>query len=451
MSDRSLLRLAAMLYNVPLLVLPERAETIERVFAAYVERRTAELPKLEAEPPREDAAMLVPMRRTEAGYSITDRGVAVLNVHGTLVQRAGSLDALSGLTGYNRLGAQLDAALRDPLVRGVVLSVDSPGGEVAGAFQFAEMVATAPKPIWGVADELAASAAYLIASATARLFMPETAQVGSVGVVMLHQDRSAQVERSGVRYTPIYAGAKKIDGSSLGPLSETARADLQARVDEVYQMFVNAVADYRGIDAEAIRATEAGMLSTSAAIASKFADEQGTLTTAILAMQEKVAGFGFSYKSRAPRAIHGGLMSNETKESAAPATVEALANERAAGYAAAEKELVPKAIADGAKAERERIRAILEHAESADRPKAAMHVAMATAMTVDEAAAFLAGLPKEAPAKAENALDVAMRAAPNPKIGADAERERAAPGATLSSQKIYANRAKALGTLAVVK
>ncbi len=233
MSDRSLLRLAAMLYNVPLLVLPERAETIERVFAAYVERRTAELPKLEAEPPREDAAMLVPMRRTEAGYSITDRGVAVLNVYGTLVQRAGSLDALSGLTGYNRLGAQLDAALRDPLVRGVVLSVDSPGGEVAGAFQFAEMVATAPKPIWGVADELAASAAYLIASATARLFMPETAQVGSVGVVMLHQDRSAQVERSGVRYTPIYAGSKKIDGSSLGPLSETARADLQARVDEV--------------------------------------------------------------------------------------------------------------------------------------------------------------------------------------------------------------------------
>ena len=144
-------------------------------------------------------------------------------------------------------------------------------------------------------------------------------------------------------------------------------------------------------------------------------------------------------------------MSNETKESAAPATVEALANERAAGYATAEKELVPKAIADGAKAERERIRGILAHAEAAERPKAAMHVAMSTAMPVEEAAAFLAGLPKETPAKAENALDAAMRNTPNPKVGADSERAAAAPGARLSSRDIYANRAKAHGTLAVVK
>lgn len=421
-------RLAERLYNEPLMLLPEKAEVIERVFAAYQAGDEAKLPKWE--PEREHAALLVPARRTEAGYSLTAHGVAIVPMMGSLVQRAGGLDAMSGLTGYNRVTAMLDAAMRDPLVRGVVLDVDSPGGEVAGAFELASFIANAPKPVYAVANELAASAAYLIASAATEIYLPSTAQVGSVGVVLLHQDRSEVIAKSGVRYTPIFAGAKKVDGSSLTPLTEGARLDLQARVDDVYEQFVAAVAQRRGIKPTAVRATEAGMLSASRAVADGFADRVGTLTDAITAMQAEFAKPSYQFNTRAERAAERiNAMTQEAKQAAA-ATATELANERAAGFAAAEKEIAPKAKAEGANEERARIAAILAHDEAKERPTAARQVAMETDMTVEKAAKFLAGLPTEAPAKIANPLADKMRGT-NPNIGTGGDDPAKKPAAVV--------------------
>ncbi|MCC6378531.1 MAG: S49 family peptidase [Burkholderiales bacterium] len=439
-------RLAERLYNEPLLLLPEKAEVIERVFAAYQAGDEAKLPKWE--PEREHAALLVPARRTEAGYSLTAHGVAIVPMMGSLVQRAGGLDAMSGLTGYNRVTAMLDAAMRDPLVRGVVLDVDSPGGEVAGAFELASFIANAPKPVYAVANELAASAAYLIASAATEIYLPSTAQVGSVGVVLLHQDRSEVIAKSGVRYTPIFAGAKKIDGSSLTPLSEGARLDLQARVDDVHEQFIAAVAERRGIKPKAVRDTEAGMLSASRAVAEGFADKVGTLTDAITALHAELARPGFTLKTRAA-SEDGSLIADgggkdedmsKTIEQPAAATATDLANERAAGYAQAEKDLTPKAKAEGATEERARIAAILAHDEAKERPAAARQVAMETDMPVATAAKFLAGLPKESPTKPANALAAAMP--PNPSIGAGGEKPDKPAGKTINAQGIFAKRAE---------
>lgn len=441
-------RLAERLYGTPLLLMPDKAFVIERVFAAYEEGKQGDLPRHEIE--REHAALLIPARRTEHGYSVTDRGVAIVPVMGSLVQRAGGLDALSGLTGYNMVTQRLDAALRDPMVKGVVLDVDSPGGEVAGAFQLADYIAQATKPVWAVANELAASAAYLIASAAVRLYMPSSAQVGSVGVVMLHQDRSEVIAKSGVRYTPIYAGAKKIDGTSLMPLSEGARLDLQGRVDEVYALFVDAIAEQRGLKAAAVRGTEGGMLSTERAIADGFADEMGTLTDAIAAMQAEVAQYGYRFQPRASRAFEEELtMSQQAKETpAAPATttatVDQLAAERAAGYAQAEKDLTPKARADGVAAERERVKAITTCEAAKDRPALAAHIAFETDMTAEAAQAMLAKAAPEGSAKPANALDAAMRGT-NPKVGADGEPVAAPAKSQISAATIYDIRSKAHG------
>lgn len=431
-------RLAERLYNAPLLLMPEKAEVIERVFASYQAGDEDKLPKWE--PEREHGALLVPARRTEAGYSLTAHGVAIIPMMGSLVQRAGGLDALSGLTGYNRVTSQIDAALRDPLVRGIILDVDSPGGEVAGAFELASFIADASKPVYAVANELAASAAYLIASAATEIYLPSTAQVGSVGVVLLHQDRSDVVAKSGVRYTPIFAGAKKLDGSSLTPLSEGARLDLQARVDDVYDQFVAAVAERRGLKPAAVRATEAGMLSASRAVEDGFADRIGTLTDAINAMQAEIARPSFTFKPRAVRASERIEAMTQEAGKAAAATATELANERAAGYASAEKELTPKAKADGAAEERARIAAILAHDEAKDRPAAARQIAMATSMNVEDAAKFLAGLPKESLAKSVNPLDAAMP--PNPKIDVGGEMPDKSAGKTINAQGIFARRAE---------
>lgn len=439
-------RLAERLYGAPLMMMPDKAFIIESVFAAYQEGDEAKLPKWE--PEREHAALAVQARRQEAGYSLTQAGVAIVPMMGSLVQRAGGLDALSGITGYNRVTAMLDAALRDPLVRGIVMDVDSPGGEVAGAFDLAAFVADAGKPVYAVANELAASAAYLIASSAQRLYLPSTAIVGSIGVLMLHQDRSEVIAKSGVRYTPIFAGAKKMDGASIAPLSEGARMDLQARVDDVYAQFVAAVADRRDLDEDDVRATEGGTMTADAAVRDGFADRVGTLTDAINAMQAEVSRPTFSFTPRASAERKDSMTTQSKQEApaAANATAEQLATARAEGVAEgraqAEKDLATRLPKEGSKAERARIAAILACDEAKERPTAAHQVAMHTEMPVEAAAAFLAGMPKEAPAAAGNALDKMMRGT-NPVVGADAEREHPKAGARLSSVSIFERRAKA--------
>jgi len=101
--------LAERLYGAPLMMMPDKAFIIESVFAAYQEGDEAKLPKWE--PEREHAALAVQARRQEAGYSLTQAGVAIVPMMGSLVQRAGGLDALSGITGYNRVTAMLDAEI----------------------------------------------------------------------------------------------------------------------------------------------------------------------------------------------------------------------------------------------------------------------------------------------------------------------------------------------------
>ena len=77
-------RLAERLYNAPLLLMPEKAEVIERVFASYQAGDEASLPKYAVE---EHAALLVPARRTEAGYSLTDTVVVFDRIRENLKAR----------------------------------------------------------------------------------------------------------------------------------------------------------------------------------------------------------------------------------------------------------------------------------------------------------------------------------------------------------------------------
>lgn len=407
-------RLAARLYNTPLLLTPEKAEIIEGVFRAHVDGRAeASLTKIA----REEMAVPTGLRRMDGGYYLSQGGIALVPVMGTLLQRSGGLDAMSGLTGYNRLTQQLAAAFAESQVRGVMLEIDSHGGEVAGAFEFADLIANAPKPVWAHANELAASAGYLIASAAGKLFLPATGMVGSVGVVMLHMDRSRQLEKQGVTYTPIFAGARKVDGASFAPLSDSARADAQARVEYIYDMFVDAVATRRKIDAFVVRNTEAGMLSAQDAKSSGFADDVITLEQALQAMAADVSSPGLF--PRAPRAsLKGAILmaQNEVQQLAAAqsnaaATTEQLAAARAEGVAEGRASIAQELATD-----RQRVLAIIEHAEAQGRESMARHLALKMGMSAEDAIALLAAAPKGVAAVADP-LAAAMPA--NPKVGAD--------------------------------
>jgi signal peptide peptidase SppA len=206
-------------------------------------------------------------------------GIAVIPIHGSLVKRSLGMEAASGLTSYGEIATMLDAALADPQVSGILLDIDSPGGEASGSFELARRVreVAAVKPVWAVANDAAYSAAYAIAASAQRLFVTETGGVGSIGVIALHVDQSVKDAKDGYRFTAVTAGAHKNDYSPHEPLSDTAKTELQGEVDRLYAIFTEHVAAMRGLDIEAVRATEAGLYFGANAVSQGLADGIQTL------------------------------------------------------------------------------------------------------------------------------------------------------------------------------
>lgn len=256
--------LASRIFGTPLLIHRAKLDVILAVLSD----------RIGINAPPADLALPAP-RAAPAGA----QGIAVIPVHGTLVKRTQGLDAASGLTSYQDIGAMLEAALADPGVTGILLDVDSPGGEASGCFELARRVreATAVKPVWAVANDAAFSAAYAFASAASRLVVTETGGVGSIGVIALHLDQSVKDANEGYRYTAITAGAHKNDFSPHAPLSETAQGELQAEVDRLYGLFTGHVAAMRGQPETDVRATEAALYFGPNAVAAGLADAVGTL------------------------------------------------------------------------------------------------------------------------------------------------------------------------------
>ena len=260
--------LAARLFGTPLLV--HRAK-LDVILAVLGER-------LNLAAPAADLAIPVP-RVTPAQPS----GIAVIPIHGTLVKRVLGMEAASGLTSYGGIAQEIDAALADPQVQGILLDIDSPGGEASGSFELARQIrhAATQKPVWAVANDAAYSAAYALAASAQRLIVTETGGVGSIGVIALHIDQSAKDAQEGYRYTAVTAGAHKNDFSPHHPLSDAAKAELQTEVDRLYGLFVEHVAAMRSLDADAVRATEAGLYFGANAITAGLADAVSSFETAL--------------------------------------------------------------------------------------------------------------------------------------------------------------------------
>ena len=255
---------ASRLFGTPLLV--HRAK-LDVILAVMGERLGLAAPAV-------DLALPVPKPATAS-----PTGIAVIPVYGTLVKRSMGMEAASGLTSYSEIAAMLDTALADPMVSGILLDIDSPGGEASGSFELARRVreAAATKPVWAVANDAAYSAAYAIAASAQRLYVTETGGVGSIGVIALHVDQSIKDATDGYRYTAITAGAHKNDYSPHEPLSDAAKLELQGEVDRLHAIFTGHVAAMRGLGIDAVRATEAGLYFGGNAVTQGLADGVQTL------------------------------------------------------------------------------------------------------------------------------------------------------------------------------
>jgi len=291
--------LAARLFGVPLAIHRPKLDVILSVLGARIGLTD----------------MVVP-----ADYAPTTRPlspatgkVAVIPIHGTLVRRTSGLEAVSGLASYTSIAAQLDAALASPEVAAILLDVDSPGGESGGVFDLADRIRAGVqvKPVWAVANDMAFSAAYALASAASRVFVARTGGVGSIGVIAMHIDQSVKDAKDGVRYTAVFAGERKNDLNPHEPISDEAHAVLKAEVDRVYDLFVETVARHRGLDADAVRASEAGLFFGPDAVAAGLADAVGGFDDAFDQLTQSLSPLPTQVAS----ASQAGLFRNHQMES----------------------------------------------------------------------------------------------------------------------------------------
>jgi signal peptide peptidase SppA len=269
--------LAARLFGTPLLIHQPKLEVILSVLG----------PRLG-----------LPERAGQGGYvrpehpvNESPSGIAVIPIHGSLVRRTSGLEADSGLTSYQSVQHMLELARDDASVDAILLDIDSPGGESSGVFDLADKIRTIglQKPVWAVANDMAFSAAYALASGAQRVFVSRTGGVGSIGVIAMHVDQSVKDAQDGLHYTAVYAGSRKNDLSPHGPMTTEAQRFLQGEVDRVYGLFVDTVARHRGLSSNAVRETEAGVFFGKDAVRAGLADAVGTLDDALLALTDSLA------------------------------------------------------------------------------------------------------------------------------------------------------------------
>ncbi len=180
---------------------------------------------------------------------------------------------------YDHIADAAEKAGADPAVKHIILSVDSPGGEVLGLPETAAVLAQVAKvkPVHAMVEGVAASAAYWLTSQASDITITPSGEVGSVGVRMMHLDVSKAMEDAGLKVTELYSGDFKTEWSPYKPLSDEAIGDMQKRLSAAHNDFLNAIASGRGdrvsTEMRGNRMGEGRMFSAADAIGHGLADK----------------------------------------------------------------------------------------------------------------------------------------------------------------------------------
>ena len=187
--------------------------------------------------------------------SVSPSSVAILPIHGTISNRIGMLERMSGGMSVESFTKDFRAAVNNPDIAAIVLDVDSPGGSTGGIEELANEIFAARdrKRIIASVNDLAASAAFWIASAAHEIALTPSGHVGSVGVLGVHMDFSAKAKAEGVAVTVVSAGKFKAEASEFSPMTGEARAAHQNIVDDRFDAFVRGVARGRKVSMKAVR------------------------------------------------------------------------------------------------------------------------------------------------------------------------------------------------------
>ena len=200
--------------------------------------------------------------------TIRDR-VAIVEMIGPIFHYENIFTMVYGYPSCEQILQDIKVAQENPAVDKIVLHIDSPGGQVGGLYDVTAYIKeNIKKPVVAYVGDLCASAAYWIASAADNIFAAETAEIGSIGVVLSARRRSDNQ----IEIVSSVSPKKRPD-----PATDEGRAVLQARADALAEVFVSQVATNRGLTTGHIEATEGNVFIAQKALDMGFIDGIGNL------------------------------------------------------------------------------------------------------------------------------------------------------------------------------
>lgn len=363
--DYQFVHVSQHVFNTPLLVLPDVAETIGAYVRSRMEGVRPEANRFAGRP------VVDPHTGQYKGYR-REGHVGIVSITGELVNRGAWLGASSGLTSYEGILQQVRAAASDGEVESILLDINSPGGEAFGMSDTSRGIreAAGGKKIVAVINSVGASAAYGLASAAHEVVITESGIAGSIGVVMVHFDRTGQAAKEGVKATVITNtdGLDKARGHPFAALSDDDVAFMRTRADRIMDGFVKLLVDHRPkLTGKAIRAQRANTFIGEDAVRAGLVDRVGTFDQVIdqvAARRHAVAGW------RAPAA-------------GKPNHTAPHPNRPQGSY-------VPEGREGGRDAEGARVIAILAHGNKTGQGDLARHLALNTSLSPEDAIGALA-------------------------------------------------------------
>lgn len=212
-------------------------------------------------------------------------GIAIIPIVGSIFRYANLFTEISGATSTQILSLDFNTALNDKEVKGILLNIDSGGGQANGISELSSMIFNAKgmKPIKAYIGGSGASAAYWIGSSADEVIINDTGVAGSIGAMLSFDDDTEKKEKEGVKEVKII--------SSISPL-KNSDSELQSLVDSLGNIFVENVARNRGTTSENVKLNygKGGLFVGQEAVNAGLADKVGTF-------EEVLASFGTSNQS----------------------------------------------------------------------------------------------------------------------------------------------------------
>lgn len=185
----------------------------------------------------------------ETSAGLTKPSIAVMDISGQIFESKSAIETLKKLK-------------NNPLVEGVIIRVDSPGGAVAPSMEIYDYVLNLGKPVYAAMGSVAASGGYLISLGADTIYAESSTITGSIGVIMNLVNTQELMDKIGVKSVVLKSGAYKDAGSPAREMTEQDKKVLNDVLMDMYYQFTDIVIQRRGMAKEKVMSLADGRIYT---------------------------------------------------------------------------------------------------------------------------------------------------------------------------------------------